>query len=296
MKAPVHLFVFGLGYSASRVAALMKTDADWIGGTVRNVHDAVRLAATGIRTLTFDGVHPGIGVAEAVRHTTHLLVSIPPGERDPVLALHRASILAAEHLQWIGYLSTVGIYGDQDGGWVDETTPPAPTSTRSVARVAAEQAWQALADEKRVPLAILRIAGIYGPGRNAFVNLADGSAHRIVKAGQVFNRIHVDDIAVTIRASAMQRAAGIFNLADDEPAPPDAVVAHAAGLMGVPPPPAVPFANADLSPMARSFYSENKRVRNGRMKGLGVALRYPTYREGLAALWRDGSWTGQPKP
>lgn len=293
MKAPVHLFVFGLGYSASRAAALMRADADWIGGTVRDVHDAVRLAATGIWTLTFDGVHPGIAVAEAVRHATHLIVSIPPGDSDPVLALHRGSIVAAEHLKWIGYMSTVGVYGDHAGAWVDETTTPAPGSARSEARLAAERTWQALADEKHVPLAIFRIAGIYGPGRNAFANLAAGTAHRIVKAGQVFNRIHVDDIAVAVRAALEKRAEGVFNLADDKPAAPDEVVTYAAKLMGVAPPPAVPFATADLSPMARSFYSENKSVRNARIKAaLGVTLRYPTYREGLTAMWRDGTWKG----
>jgi nucleoside-diphosphate-sugar epimerase len=294
--APLHLFVFGLGYSASRFAVAMKGEADWIGGTVRDVHHAVALAAKGIRTFLFDGMYPGIGVAEAVRHATHLLVSIPPGDGDPALAFHRASVLAAEHLQWIGYLSTVGVYGDHAGAWVDETTAATPTSARSVARVTAEKAWQALADERAVPLAILRIAGIYGPGRNAFVNLAEGTAHRIVKAGQVFNRIHVDDIAAVLRAAGGKRARGIFNLADDEPAPPDEVVAYAAKLMGVPPPPAVPFATADLSPMARSFYGENKRVGNARIKSeLGMTLRYPTYREGLAALWRDGDWRGEAR-
>jgi hypothetical protein len=291
VNGPVHLFVFGLGYSASRFAAAMKGEADWIGGTVRNVLDAVRLAALGLRAFTFDGVQSGIGVAEAVRNATHLVMSIPPGDGDPVLALHRSSILAAPHLRWIGYLSTIGVYGDHGGAWVDETTPPVPTSARSLARLAAERAWQAVADEKGVPLAICRIAGIYGPGRNALANLADGSAHRIVKAGQVFNRIHVDDITTVLQAALEQRAAGIFNLADHAPAPPDEVVTYAATLMGVPPPPAVPFATADLSAMARSFYSENKRVRNDRLKtGLGVTLRYPTYREGLAALWKDGTW------
>jgi nucleoside-diphosphate-sugar epimerase len=293
MKLPIHLFVFGLGFSASRFALSMKGEADWIGGTVRAIDDALRLSALGLRTSMFDGAHAGIGVAEAVRHATHLLVSIPPGDGDPALAYHRDSILAAPHLKWIGYFSTVGVYGDHAGGWVDEATPVNPTSARTASRVKAEEAWQALADAKRVPLAIFRLAGIYGPGRNAFVNLADGTAHRIVKPGQVFNRIHVDDIAVVLRAALTRGAPGTFNVADDEPAPPQDVVAFAAGLMGVAPPPEVPFDKADLSPMARSFYGESKRVRNARITSeLGVGLRYPSYREGLTALWRDQSWRG----
>jgi nucleoside-diphosphate-sugar epimerase len=291
MKPPVHLFVFGLGYAGARLALAMREQAQWVGGTVRDVEDAVALAAHGLRTFVFGGAQAGIGVAEAVRHCTHLLASVPPGDGDPVLTCHGASIIAADHLRWIGYLSTVGVYGDHGGDWVDETTAPAPAAGRSAARLAAEQAWQALAAERRVPLAIFRIAGIYGPGRNAFVNLAAGTAHRVIKAGQVFNRIHVDDLVAALGAAIGRDVAGIFNLADDEPAPPEEVVAYAAKLMGVPPPPAVPFAVADLSPMARSFYGENKRVTNDRLKSaLGIALRYPTYREGLAALWHDANW------
>ncbi len=295
MKAPIRLFVFGLGFSGVALADAMRDEADWIGGTVRGVERAVSLAATGIRAFMFSGDGPGIGVAEALRQTTHLVVSIPPGEVDPVLTCHRDSVLAASHLAWIGYLSTVGVYGDHGGDWVDEATPPNPTSPRSVARLEAERAWRAVADERGVPLATFRLAGIYGPGRNAFVKLAEGSAHRVVKPGQVFNRIHVDDVAATLKAALMACAAGVFNVADDEPAPPEDVTAYAAGLMSVPPPPEVPFGAADLSPMARSFYAENKRVGNDRIKNdLGVALRYPTYREGLTALWRDNTWRGPP--
>jgi hypothetical protein len=293
MKTPVHLFVFGLGYAGARLALAMRGEARWVGGTVRGVAEAVALAGEGLRSLVFSGTQAGIGVAEGVRQSTHILGSIPPGDGDPALVCHRASILAADHLRWIGYLSTVGVYGDHGGGWVDEATAPAPVAPRSAARLAAEQAWQAVAAERRVPLAIFRVAGIYGPGRNAFVNLSEGTAHRVVKAGQVFNRIHVDDLVAVLRAAIDQDAGGVFNLADDEPAPPQDVVAYAAGLMGVAPPPAVPFAAADLSPMARSFYGENKRVKADRLRSpLGVTLRYPTYREGLAALWRDGTWRG----
>jgi nucleoside-diphosphate-sugar epimerase len=294
MSPPLRLFVFGLGYSAARIAHAAKGEADWIGGTVRSIDEALRLAAAGIRSFMFDGSGPGIGVAEAVRHSTALIVSVPPvGASDPVLAAHRANVVAAEHLAWIGYLSTVGVYGDANGGWVDEWTPAKPSNARSHARLAAEQAWEAVARERGVPLAIFRIAGIYGPGRNAFVNLAEGTAHRTVKSGQVFNRIHVDDIVTTVAAARHLRASGIFNVADDEPAPPQDVVAHAADLMGVDPPPEVPFEEASLSPMAQSFYAESKRVKNGRIKSeLGVRLAFPTYREGLAGMWREGTWRG----
>lgn len=292
MSGPVRLFVFGLGYSAGRFARAMRGSAEWIGGTVRSVDKAVALSAEpGIRPYVFDGASPGLGVAEAVKVATHVLVSVAPGESDPVLAHHRSSIAAAADLRWLGYLSTVGVYGDFGGAWVSERTTPHPKSARTVARLAAEQAWAAFAAERGVPLATFRLAGIYGPGRNAFVNLAEGKAHRIVKSGQVFNRIHVDDIVATLIAALSANAAGVFNVADDEPAPPEVVVAFAAGLMGVAPPPEVPLDNADLSPMARSFYGENKRVSNRRIREeLGVTLRYPTYREGLAALWRDGTW------
>jgi nucleoside-diphosphate-sugar epimerase len=293
VKEPVHLFTFGLGYSATRLARLLKGNAEWIGGTVRSLDDALALAPEGVRAFMFDGVQAGIGVAEALRQTTHLIVSVPPGKQDPVLTCHRGSVLAAARLKWIGYLSTVGVYGDAGGGWVDETTPPHPSTWRSIERLAAEAAWQATADERHIPLAVFRIAGIYGPGRNAFVNLADGTAHRAVKPAQVFNRIHVDDVAAVLAAALAALASGILNLADEEPAPPQDVVAYAAKLMGVAPPPEVPFDRADLSPMARSFYGENKRVKNARIKSeLGARLRYPTYREGLEALWRDGNWRG----
>ena len=212
---------------------------------------------------------------------------------DPVLAHHRADIVAAADLAWIGYLSTVGVYGRYGGAWVTERTTPHPVRGRSTMRLAAERAWQGLGTERGLPVAIFRLAGIYGPGRNAFVRIAAGGAHRVVKPGQVFNRIHLDDIVGSLMAGLAARAAGIFNVADDEPAPAEEVVAHAADLMGVPAPPEVPFELADLSPMARSFYDDNKRVLNRRLKEeLGVTLRYPTYRAGLAALWRDGVWRG----
>jgi nucleoside-diphosphate-sugar epimerase len=290
MTAATRLFVFGLGYSGGALARAVKGKAAWVGGTVRTLEQALKVEA-GIAPFVFAGDSAGIGVAEAIRQASHVLVSIPPGDGDPALKWHRASIAAAPHLAWIGYFSTVGVYGDHGGAVVDEATPPTPASGRAVARLAAEVAWRRLAAERKVPAAVFRLAGIYGPGRNALANLAAGTAHRVVKPGQVFNRIHVDDIVATVMAAMDRRADGTFNVADDEPAPPQDVVTFAAGLMGVAPPPEIPFAEAELSAAARSFYGENRRVANRRIKdALGVKLRYPTYREGLTALWREGTW------
>jgi nucleoside-diphosphate-sugar epimerase len=292
MSEAVRIFVFGLGYSAGRFARAMAGRVEWVAGTVRGIDKAVAFAATpGVRPFVFDGKGPGVGVAEAAKAATHIVVSIPPGEADPVLEQHRASILAAPSLRWIGYLSTVGVYGNYGGAWVSEATTPHPVSERAKQRIAAEKAWSALAAERGVPLAIFRIAGIYGPGRNAFVNLAEGKAHRIVKPEQVFNRIHVDDIVTALAAAVSLNTAGIVNLADDEPSPPQDVVAYAAKLAGVPPPPEVAFENADLSPMARSFYGDNKRVSNRRLRDeLGVDLAYPNYRIALETMWRANTW------
>jgi nucleoside-diphosphate-sugar epimerase len=292
MIDPVRLFVFGLGYSAAALARTLKGRAE-IAGTTRDPDKLKALADEGFGALAlaFDGRAPGAGVAEALRTATHLLVSIAPGDADPVLAHHADDIRASKNLRWIGYLSTVGVYGNYGGAWVSERTTLHPKTERAVGRLAAEKAWTTLAAERSVPLAIFRLAGIYGLGRNAFVNLDAGRAHRIVKPGQVFNRIHAADIAATLSVAMTRAAAGIFNLADDQPAPPQDIVTFAARLMGVAPPPEVAFADAELSPMARSFYADNKRVANQRIKTeLDVTLRYPTYREGLAALWRDGNW------
>lgn len=279
----MRLLIFGFGYSAAAVAKELRGHAEWMGGTIRNQAKSSELKGAGVEPLVFNSSH----AIAALRHTTHILVSIPPSETgDPVLALHADQIRAAPELRWIGYLSTVGVYGDHQGGWVDEDTPPDPSQPRTRARLYAENAWRAL----RKPLAIFRISGIYGPGRNALANLAEGTARRIVKPGQIFNRIHVDDIAAAIAAVATQEATGIFNLADDEPAPPQDVIAFAADLMGVAPPAEIDFATAELSPMARSFYGESRRVSNRRIKQIGITLRYPTYREGLTELWRSGSW------
>jgi len=288
------LFVFGLGYSAGAFGRAMLPRAAWGGGTVRNHEKARRLRAQGIEAIVFDGTQPGGGVAAAIAEATHCLVSVPPGEGgDPVIVHHAGDLLASSALTWIGYLSTVGVYGNYGGAWVSERSTPHPRSERSLRRLDAEAAWQTLAAKCDVAPAIFRIAGIYGPGRNALNNLASGKARRIVKPGQVFNRIHVDDIALTLAAALEREAEGIFNLADDEPAPPENVVEFAARLMGVPVPPVIPFETADLSPMARTFYGDNKRVSNRRIHvDLAVALSYPTYRDGLARMWKDGNWRG----
>jgi nucleoside-diphosphate-sugar epimerase len=198
----------------------------------------------------------------------------------------------APRLRWIGYLSTVGVYGDHGGAWVDETSDCRPVSRRSVQRVAAEREWLTLGRQTGLPVALLRLSGIYGPGRNALVNLKNGTAKRLVKPGQVFNRIHVADIAGALWHLGSREQGGVFNVTDDLPAPPQDVVTYAAGLMNVEPSPEIPFASAQLSPMARSFYGENKRVSNAALKAAGYVFRYPDYRSAFEIMWADGSWEG----
>ena len=195
-------------------------------------------------------------------------------------------------LEWIGYLSTVGVYGDHKGAWVDETMSLHPVSARSVERVEAEEAWLSIGDKLGIPVAVLRLAGIYGPGRNAFCNIERGTARRLIKKNQVFNRIRVEDIAGATRFLADNRRGGVFNVTDDEPGPPQDVIAEAARLMGVEPPPEQPFETAELSPMARSFYGENKRVSNRRLRAEGFDFQYPNYRMSLKELWSSGRWRG----
>jgi nucleoside-diphosphate-sugar epimerase len=282
------LLILGYGYSARRIARDVRGLVTETIGTVRSPQSS----DGDIRLLPYDGEAASPELADVFSRASHLLVSIPAGEGGDPFLRHNVPLLSgAPKLRWIGYLSTVGVYGNYGGAWVSERTTPHARQARSTRRLESEKAWQKLADERQTPLAIFRIAGIYGPGRNALKNLADGTARRIVKPDQVFNRIHVDDIGATLAAAVEKDAAGIFNLADDEPCPPQDVVEFAANLMGAPVPPEIPFENADLSPMARSFYGENKRVSNRRIKDeLGVALRYPTYREGLESLWTGGGW------
>ncbi len=232
----------------------------------------------------------------ALADATHVLVCIAPDEAgDPVLR-HFREALAAARPEAVVYLSTVGVYGDHCGAWVDEASECRPASKRSRQRLEAEAAWRGFSEETGVPVGIVRLAGIYGPGRGPFEKLRRGTARRIVKPGQVFNRIHVDDIAAIVEAAFAQKADGVFNGSDDEPAPPQEVLAYAAKLLGLPPPAEVAYEEAELTPLARSFYGENKRVRNDRIKqGLGVRIAYPSYREGLqAVLEAEGKQAGQP--
>jgi nucleoside-diphosphate-sugar epimerase len=275
------LLVFGLGFSALHVAQRLQLSEVEVTATVRSRAKAEGLAQAGITARVFSPEITDAQIAQDIAASDAILISVPPGESgDPVLASFAARIAAAPNLRWIGYLSTVGVYGDHAGNWVDETTPTTSGEARLRIRTAAEQAWLTLGAH------VFRLSGIYGPGRNQLVQLASGTARRIVKPGQIFNRIHVADIAAVIEASlARPRPGGIYNVTDNEPAPPQDVVAFAAKLCGLEPPAEIPFERAELSPMARSFYSENRRVRNALIREeLGVTLKYPTYREGLTAL------------
>ncbi|MBO6856326.1 SDR family NAD(P)-dependent oxidoreductase [Roseibium sp.] len=281
----MRLFIFGTGFSSKAFVEEVRDQFDWIGGTTRSSDKMEALRTLGVEPFLFDGNSQGDGVTEALKQATHILVSIAPNEAgDPVLNQYANEIAGAKP-RWIGYLSTVGVYGNHDGAWVDEETPLNPVSKRSVQRVAAEEAWLAFAEQNDLPVQIFRLSGIYGPGRNAFENFRKGTARRLVKPGQVFNRIHVADIAGALKAAMAKPSTRVFNVTDDEPAPPQDVVAFAAELLGVEAPPEIPFETADLTPMARSFYGENKRVSNQRLKDeLGFTFRYPDYRVALKAL------------
>jgi len=282
-----HLFCFGLGYSALHLARIASAQGWTVSGTARSTKSAERIAAEGFDPFVFDGQRPGPGIGGALASATHVVISAPPGEDgDPVLRHHVDDLQAASSLAWIGYLSTVGVYGDHQGGWVDETSETRPTSQRSRRRLAAEDAWRAFGAQTNRRVQIFRLSGIYGPGRSAIDRLQEGTARRIVKPGQVFNRIHVADIASTLSAAiAGKGSQQIYNVTDDEPAPPQDVIAFAAKLLQMAPPPEVAFTDAELSTMAASFYADNKRVSNARLhEDLGVKLKFPSYREGLAAI------------
>jgi nucleoside-diphosphate-sugar epimerase len=280
----MRLFCFGYGYSAESLARRLSPRNLAVAGTGRSPPAA---AEPGVTLAAYKGDAPSAEVRDLLAGSTHVLVSIPPDlEGDPVLRHHAEDIAGLGDLAWIGYLSTVGVYGDQKGAWVDEASPAAPALERSLLRLEAEQAWLAFAAETDRRVEVFRLAGIYGPGRSVIDGLRAGTARCIVKPGQVFNRIHVDDVA-RVLAAAIDKDTGhrVFNVSDDEPAPPEDVVAYAAELLGLPAPPPVPFEQAGLSGMAASFWAECKRVRNTRIRGdLGVELLYPTYREGLRAL------------
>jgi len=273
------LLSFGHGYSARALTTLLPDD--WrVIGTTRSEDKASALISDGVEPR----IWPGADLTTALNAATHLLISAgPDADGDPVLRRVRDDIRnRSGQFEWVGYLSTTGVYGDHDGGWVDEDTPLRPSTKRGQMRVDAEADWQSL----DLPLHIFRLAGIYGPGRGPFSKVRNGTARRIIKTGQVFSRIHVDDIAQILAASIAQPDPGaIYNLCDDDPAPPQDVIAYAAELLNLPIPPAQSFEDAEMTPMARSFYAESKKVRNDRIKtDLGVTLRYPDYRAGLKSL------------
>ncbi len=285
------LFVFGLGFSAGYFAGRRVARKDRVSGTVRSREKAEALSAAGINAHVFGPGHRDSTIDADLAADDTLLISVPPGaDGDPVLAAYAPQIAAAPNLRWIGYLSTIGVYGDHQGAWVDEQTPAMPTNARSIERAQAERAWLAFGAANNTPVQIFRLAGIYGPGQSQLVQLARGTAKRIIKPGQVFNRIHVEDIARTLDASLERpRPGAIYNVTDNEPAPPQDVVAFAANLCGVVPPPEISIDDANLTAMGRSFYDESKRVRNNLLRDeLGVILAYPTYREGLKALHDAG--------
>jgi nucleoside-diphosphate-sugar epimerase len=294
----IRLLVLGHGYSARYGVAALGLPPAAVSVTARGPEKAARLAALGFAVVPLAAEDAGARLAAAAAAATHVLASAPPtGDGDPFLDRLRSGLAAgaaAGRLAWIGHLSTVGVYGDAGGGGVDETTPPAPCSDRSRRRLAVETAWSDLGAALGVPVALLRLAGIYGPGRNPFVALARGTARRIVRPGQLFNRIGVEDIGRAIAAAAAARLGGPLDVADDEPTAPEVPLLFAAGLMGIEPPPEIPWETAEpgLSPLARSFWGESKRVGNARLHRLVGDLSWPTYREGLTDLWRSGNWVG----
>jgi nucleoside-diphosphate-sugar epimerase len=288
VPAPRRLFVFGLGYSALVLARRLKAKGWRLAGTCRGEERRAALAAEGIAAFLFDGTQPLPDAAAALAGTTHLLQSVPPGRvGDPVLRHHASDLAALKGLRWVGYLSTTGVYGDRGGDWVDEKAGLHPSGPRGQARVKAERGWL---DLGRFGLAVhvFRLAGIYGPGRSALDTVREGRARRVVKPGQVFSRIHVEDIAGVLEASIGRPNPGaVYNVCDDDAAPPQDVITYACALLGVAAPPEIPYAEAapSMSAMARSFYADSKRVANHRIKTeLGVRLAYPDYRVGLKAL------------
>jgi nucleoside-diphosphate-sugar epimerase len=279
------LFCFGLGYSALALAERLSGKGWRISGTIRDEGRGRSIEAKGYQTLPFNVAN---AVSAALASHGHVLVSVPPNEAgDPVLDSYCHQLIAlGDRIRWIGYLSTTGVYGDHGGAWVDETSPLEPTTARGQMRLAAEQGWRDLHASAGLPVHIFRLAGIYGPGSNQLLSMRAGTARRVAKPGQVFSRIHVEDLAGVLEASINQPNPGrIYNVCDDEPAPPQDVVSFAAGILNLVPPPEIPLEEAGLSGMSASFYQETKRVSNRRIKEeLNYRLLYPTYREGLLAL------------
>lgn len=281
------LFCFGYGYTCDYLAHELMRQRDWtIGGTTRDLDKRAFLRSHGVKAHLFDYEHPLGDPYFILDGTTHLLISTPPDDiGDPTFAQHAEDILRIPTLKWVGYLSTTGVYGDRDGGTVDEYSEIRPNSKRGSRRVRAEQEWLSLFHHNGLPVHIFRLAGIYGPGRSALDSVRAGVARRINKPGQVFNRIHVEDIVQVLMASmARPNPGAAYNLADDDPVPSWEVITYACELLGIEPPPILPYNEADMAPIARSFYSDNKRVCNARIKTeLGVQLKYPDYKKGIEA-------------
>jgi len=289
-----HLLILGAGFSGRAIGDTFRQAGFSVSGTTRSAEKAASLRALGIEPILYDGGAISDELAAAMARATHVVQSIAPGkDGDP---LFRAGMPAPAtlmpKLEWAGYLSTVGVYGDHKGGWVDEETILNPVSVRSIERVEAENHWLAFGTASGLPVVVLRLAGIYGPGRNALRNMEEGTARRLVKKDQVFNRIRVEDIGRSALFLAERRLGGVWNITDDEPGPPQDVVAEAARLMGLPVPPDIPFEIAELSPMARSFYAENKRVSNAKLKAAGFEFRFPNYRLSLGELHASRRWRG----
>ncbi|TCQ29554.1 SDR family oxidoreductase [Rhizobium sp. PP-CC-3G-465] len=286
------VLILGAGFSGAAIARRLLPAAGSVAGTTRSQERRQVLADLGFEALIYNGETISPELLAVMERTTHLVQSIAPGKAgDPLMRTGMPDITTLmPNLRWAAYLSTVGVYGDHKGAWVTEDAPLEPVSDRSKERVEAEQAWLDLGEAADIPVAVLRLSGIYGPGRNGFCNLANGTARRLVKPGQVFNRIRVEDIAGSVAFLSEKGIGGIFNVTDDEPAPPQDVVLEAARLMGVTPPPEIAFETAELSPMARTFYGENKRVSNAKLRAAGYTFLHPDYRQSLRQMWSEDCW------
>jgi nucleoside-diphosphate-sugar epimerase len=279
----MRLVIIGYGYSSAAIHHALAGELESLTVTCRTLDKAKRLKAQGIEAVVFDGTGPSSALAGALASATHIVQSAAPSAAgDPLLVQH--DLGQVSNLRWAGYLSTVGVYGNHDGAVVDESAELRPVNKRAQYRASAEETWLGLANQLGFACGVFRLGGIYGPGRSALDKLRAGTARRIIKPGQVFSRIHVDDIGRVVAASAKVSLGGAFNVTDDEPAPPQDVIAHAADLLGVDVPPGIAFEQADLSPTGRSFYSDNKRVSNTKIRKHFGSMLYPTYREGLASL------------
>ncbi len=283
-----HLFCFGLGFAGSTLAHKLRAEGWRVSGTCRKNDRENFWAEAGVKSFVFDGGEVSEGVKNEVREASHVLVTIPPqpDEGDVVLRHFEKCLTGNSHLQWLGYLSTTGVYGNRDGDWVDETSELQPEFDHQKRRAEAEEQWLGLYREHRVPVHVFRLAGIYGPGRNLLERVRQGIAKRIDQPGLVFNRVHVEDVARVLTASmARPRPGAIYNVSDDLPASPAEAVAYACELLHVDPPLRVSLEDAGLSEMARGFYLTNKKVRNRKIKDeLEVQLRYPDYKTGLLSL------------